>query len=46
MPKLWSQDVNICVTGEEPQDKGIMRKMDIRMQEKINNFCILNLQAM
>ena len=46
MPKLWSQDVNIPVTGEEPQGKGIMRKMDIRMREKINKFCILNLQAM
>ena len=46
MPKLWSQDANIRITGEEPQGKGIMRKMDIRMREKINKFCILNSQAM
>ena len=46
MPKLWSQDVNIRVTREEPQGKGIMRKMDIRMWDKINKFFILNLQAM
>ena len=46
MPTLWSQDVNIRVTGEEPQGKVIMCKMDIRMREKINKFCILNLQAM
>ena len=46
MPRLWLPDSNIQVIGEEAQGKGIMCKMDVKMWEKSNKFCILNSQAM
>ena len=46
MPKLWSKDTDNRVSGEEPQGKGIMRKMDNALRDKIHKFCILNSQAM
>ena len=42
MPRLWSQETNIRVIGEQPQGKGVMKKMDNSLQKKINKFFILN----
>lgn len=46
MPRLWSQESNIRVIGQEHQGQDIKRKMDITFWEKLNRFLILNLQAM
>lgn len=46
MPRLWSQDEDDRMLGEEPQGKGKVRTMDVPMHEKVNKFCILNSQAM
>lgn len=46
MPRLWTQDEDDRILGEEPQGKGMVRLMDVSMRDKINKFCILNSQAM
>lgn len=46
IPRLWSQESNRRVIGEEPQGQGIKRKMDNNLREKINKFCILNSHVM
>lgn len=46
MPRLWSQETNLRVIGEQPQGEGVMKKMDNSLREKINKFCILNSQSM
>ena len=42
MPRLWTPEIDMRVTGEEAQGKGIVRKMDSHLRDKINKFCILN----
>ena len=37
MPRLWSQDEDDRMIGEEPQGKGKVRTMDITMRDKANN---------
>ena len=34
------------IVGEEAQGKGIVRKMDSHLRDKINKFCILNFEPM
>lgn len=46
MPRLWSQEEDDRLVGEEPQGKGLVRRMDVALREKINKFCILNSYAM
>ena len=46
MPRLWSQEEDDRLVGDEPQGKGLVRRMDVALREKINKFCILNSHAM
>lgn len=46
MPRLWIQEEDDRLAGEEPQGKGLVTTMDVALREKINKFCILNSHAM
>ena len=46
LPRLWRQDENDQITGEEPQGQGLQRRMDPIMRDKVSTFCILNSHAM
>ena len=46
MPRLWYHDTDVRVVGEEPQGKGVMRKMDGILRDKVMKFCILNSEPM
>lgn len=46
MPRLWTQEEDDRLLGEQPQGKGLMRAMDATLRGKINKFCILNSHAM
>ena len=46
LPRLWTQDENDRITGEEPQGQGLQRRMDPVMRDKVCTFCILNSRAM
>ncbi|RYA67492.1 hypothetical protein DD598_28100 [Enterobacter cloacae complex sp. 2DZ2F16B1] len=42
MPRLWSDEEDARLVGEEPQGQGVPKKMNLDMREKIMKFCILN----
>ena len=46
LPRLWRQDENDQISGEEPQGQGLQRRMDPILRDKVSTFCILNLHAM
>ena len=46
LPRLWRQDENDQITGEEPQGQRRQRRIDPIMQDKVSTFCILNSHAM
>ena len=46
LPRLWTQEEDDCVAGEEPQGQGLQRRMDPILCDKISTFWLLNSHAM
>ena len=46
MSRLWSDDADARLIGDEPQGQGTQRKMDPILREKVMKFCILNSEPM